>query len=53
LVAIATEETFYILRFNRNAYVTAVNSGTSNSNEDIEDAFEVVADLNEKYDFFS
>lgn len=48
LVAIATDETFYVLRFNRAAYLEAVNAGTVDPNEGVEDAFEVVADIIEK-----
>lgn len=48
LVGLATEETFYVLRFNRSAYLESVNAGTADPNEGVEDAFEVVAELNEK-----
>ena len=48
MVAIATEETLYVLRFNRQAYLEAVSAGTI-QNDGVEDAFEVIADLNEKY----
>jgi coatomer subunit beta' len=49
LVAIATDVTFYVLRFDRTAYLEAVNAGTTDPNEGIETAFEVVANLSEKY----
>ena len=49
LVAITTDESFYVLRFNRSAYVEAVSAGTADPNEGVEDAFEVVAELSEKY----
>ena len=48
MVAIATDEALYVLRFNRATYLEAVNQGTV-QNDGVEDAFEVVADLNEKY----
>jgi coatomer subunit beta' len=49
LLAIATDETFYVLRYNRAAHLEAVNAGTADPNEGVEDAFEVVAELSEKY----
>lgn len=48
-MAIATDDQFYVLRFNRAAYQEAVAAGTVDPNEGVEDAFEVVADLAEKY----
>lgn len=50
-MAIATDTTFYVLRFDRAAYLEAVNAGTADPNEGIADAFEVVANLNEKYTY--
>ena len=47
-MAIATEETFYVLRFNRDAYLESVAAGTADPNEGVQDAFQVVAELNEK-----
>jgi hypothetical protein len=38
-----------VLRYNRSAYVEAVSAGTADPNEGVEDAFEVVAELSEKY----
>lgn len=38
-----------MLRFNRGAYLEAVSAGTADPNEGVEDAFEVVAELSEKY----
>jgi coatomer subunit beta' len=49
LVSIATDETFYVLRFDRSAYLESLNAGTADPNEGVEDAFEVVAELSEKY----
>jgi hypothetical protein len=49
LLAIATEESFYVLRFNRAAYSEAVASGTTDPNEGVEDAFDVVVDISERY----
>lgn len=47
LVCLACEDTFYVLRYSREQYVAAVQSG--NVDEDgVEDAFEVVCDINER-----
>ena len=48
-MAIATEDNFYVLRFNRAAYSEAVASGTTDPNEGVEDAFDVVVDISERY----
>lgn len=40
-----------MLHYNRSAYVDAVSAGTADPNEGVEDAFEVVAELSEKYPF--
>jgi coatomer subunit beta' len=51
LVAIATDETFYVLRYNRAAHFASINAGKADPNEGVEDAFELVAELSEKYSF--
>jgi len=38
-----------VLSFNRSAYLEVVSAGTADPNEGVEDAFEVVAELSEKY----
>jgi coatomer subunit beta' len=48
LVAIAADETFYVLRFNRAAYQEAAAAGTVDPNEGVEDAFEIVAEVSDK-----
>ena len=48
-MGIATDETFYILRYDRGAYLASVSAGTVDPNDGVVDAFEVVAQLNEKY----
>jgi len=48
-VGLATDDTFYVLRFDRGAYLASVSAGTVDMNDGVEDAFEVVAQLNEKY----
>ncbi|KAI9755881.1 MAG: hypothetical protein M4579_004094 [Chaenotheca gracillima] len=46
LVALACEDTFYILRFSRESYVAAVQSGQVEE-DGVEAAFEVITDINE------
>ncbi|KAF8165977.1 coatomer protein [Crassisporium funariophilum] len=47
LVAIATEESFYVLRFDRDAYNAKLEEGSEITDEGVEEAFEVVADIAE------
>ncbi|KAK0243454.1 coatomer protein [Armillaria nabsnona] len=47
LVAITAAESFYILRFNRDAYNAKIEEGAEISDEGVEEAFEVVADVQE------
>jgi coatomer subunit beta' len=47
LVAIACEDTFYVLRFSRENYVAAVQNGEEEE-DGVEAAFEVVTDINER-----
>lgn len=46
LVTLACEDTFYVLRFSREAWVEAVQNGEVDE-DGVEAAFEVVADVNE------
>jgi len=46
LVTIACEDTFYVLRFSRENYIAAVQSGNV-EDDGVEAAFEVVTDINE------
>jgi coatomer subunit beta' len=48
LVAIAAEESFYILRFDRNAYTAKVETGVDLGDEGVEEAFEIVTEVPEK-----
>lgn len=48
LVAIIAEDSFYILSFDRDAYNARLESGTEISDEGVEEAFEVIADIPEK-----
>jgi len=47
LVAITAEDSFYILRFDRDAYNTKLEEGAEIGDEGVEEAFEVVADVSE------
>lgn len=47
LVALACEDTFYVLRFSREAYVEGVQSGEADE-DGVEAAFEVITDINER-----
>lgn len=46
LVCLACEDTFYVLRFSREQYVAALQSGAVDE-DGVEEAFEVVCDINE------
>lgn len=46
-MAIACEDTFYVLRFSRENYVEAVQSGQVDE-DGVEAAFEVITDISEK-----
>lgn len=48
LVTLACEDTFYVLRFSRDNYVTAVQAGQVEE-DGVEAAFEVVVDINERF----
>ncbi|WWD16221.1 hypothetical protein CI109_100647 [Kwoniella shandongensis] len=47
LVAITAEDSFYILRFDRDAYTARLDSGEIIGDEGVEEAFDVVADISE------
>jgi coatomer subunit beta' len=47
IVALACEDTFYVLRFSRDAYEAALSSGEGIDEDGVEAAFEVVTDLAE------
>ncbi|KAK9458870.1 coatomer WD associated region-domain-containing protein [Lipomyces oligophaga] len=47
LVVLACEDTFYVLRFSKEAYVDAVQEDRVDEDEGVEEAFEVVTDVNE------
>ncbi|KAK7461035.1 Coatomer subunit beta' [Stygiomarasmius scandens] len=45
LVAIAAEDSFYVLRFDRDAYDTQVEEGAEIGDEGVEEAFDLVAEI--------
>jgi coatomer subunit beta' len=47
LVCLACEDTYYVLRYSREQYVAAVQAGTVEE-DGVEEAFEVVCDINER-----
>lgn len=47
LVTIVTDDSYYVLRFNREAYDAYVASGYATDDDGFEDAFEVVAEISE------
>lgn len=53
LVAIAAEDSFYVLRFDRDAYNAKLEECTEITDEGVEEAFEVVADVSDKCVFQS
>ena len=48
LVAITSGESFYILRFDRDAYNAKVEEGAEITDEGVEEAFDVVVDIPER-----
>ena len=49
LVAIASEESFYVLRFDRDAYTEKLESGADVGDEGVEEAFELVAEISDRH----
>lgn len=47
LVALVADDTFYILRFDRSAYDTALDSGAEIGDEGVEAAFDVVSEISD------
>lgn len=47
LVAITTEETFYVLKFDRDLFLESIQNGSYNDDDGAEDAFEVIYDVSE------
>ena len=51
LVAITSDDSFYILRFDRDAYNEKVEAGAEVTDEGIEEAFDMVADVQDRFTF--
>jgi coatomer subunit beta' len=49
LVAIASTDSLYLLRFDRDAYTARLDSGIEIGDEGVEEAFDLVTELSEKY----
>lgn len=47
LVVLATEDSFYVLRFSKDAYLEALQDGSVDPDEGVEAAFELVTEVNE------
>ncbi len=47
MVVITAEDSFYILRFDRNAYAAALDSGVDTGDEGVEEAFDMIAEVPE------
>ena len=45
LVAITTNDSYFVLRFDRDAYTTAIESGAEISDEGVEEAIELVTEV--------
>lgn len=48
-MAITTEDSFYVLRFDRDAYNAEIERGTEITDEGVEEAFDVVSEVSEKW----
>ena len=47
-MAICTEESYYVLRFDRDAYEAKLQEGGDISDEGVEEAFDLIAEIPEK-----
>lgn len=47
LVAIATDESYFVLRFDRDAYNAKLEEGVDIGDEGVEESFEIVAEISE------
>ena len=47
-MAICTAESYYVLRFDRDAYETKLQEGGDISDEGVEEAFDLIAEIPEK-----
>lgn len=49
LVAITTDDSFYVLRFDRDAYLAKLEEGGDFSDEGVEEAFKLVTEVSDRY----
>jgi coatomer subunit beta' len=49
LVTITSEDSYYVLRFKREAYNEKIEAGADLGDEGVEEAFDLVAEISEKY----
>jgi coatomer subunit beta' len=49
LVAVAADDSYYVLKFDRDAYQARVDDGAELTDEGVEEAFEVVAEIPDGY----
>ena len=47
MVAICSEDSFYVLRFDRDAYNAKLESGADLGDEGVEEAFDLVAEISD------
>ena len=52
LVAITSDDSFYILRYDRDAYDAKVQEGADLGDEGVEEAFDLIAEISEGYAMF-
>ena len=48
-MTITSEDSYYVLRFDRDAYNAKAESGADLGDEGVEEAFDIVAEIPEKY----
>jgi len=48
-VAITSEDSYYVLRFDRDSYNERIEGGADLGDEGVEEAFDLVAEISEKY----
>jgi len=49
MVIITSEDSYYVLRFDRDAYNEKTEAGADLGDEGVEEAFDLVAEISEKY----
>jgi len=48
-VAIVSEDSYYVLKFDRDAYSEKIETGVDLGDEGVEEAFDLVAEVSERY----